>query len=137
MKDFKYVGVTDLPTKTGTMRVLKFTMSNAVTTPFSLKVPERNGKTTVITSTELTTDRDVTFYTPKFTGTLLSVTPPLIPIPLDFLKLLNLRLTFTPDSPPPLPPIAVPSIEFGDVSLDLAFVHCRTLTGKALHISEV
>jgi hypothetical protein len=137
MKDFKYVGVVDLPTKTGTVRVLKFTMSNAKTTPFSLKIPERSGKSTLITSTELTTDRDVTFYTSKFTGTLASVTPPLIPIPLDFLKYLKLTLTFTPDSPPPLPPIAVPSIEFQNVTIDLAFVHSHTLIGKDLHISEV
>ncbi|NJC72806.1 hypothetical protein HC031_24240 [Planosporangium thailandense] len=142
MHDFKYEGIVDLPTSGGTKKVLKFTMTSAVTTPFTLKVSEKAGKTTQITSSELTIQREqnvVTFYTSKFTGTLTHVTLPVIPIPIgvpDILQPLT-TLTFTPDSPPPLPPIAFPEITFENVTLELAFVHSDILTAKAMQIQEL
>ncbi|MCW2642919.1 MAG: Otogelin [Dactylosporangium sp.] len=137
MDNFTYEGVTDLPTKTGTMKVLKFTMSKAVTTPFSLKMGEPiSGKSTLITSTQLTTEGSVTFYTPKFTGTLAALGLPVIPISIPLPPILT--STYTPESQPPLPPhLTFSSIKFTNVTIDLAFVHCHTLTGKDLHISEV
>jgi hypothetical protein len=134
-----YDGVVDLPTKTGTIRALKFTMVMAVTEPFQLTVREPNGKNTVITSPKLTicsTDLDpstpaadvdkkcdlfgkrtVEFYTPKFSGKLFGLIP----------------VTFTPDSPPPL---TLPILTFNDVTIDLAFVKSNALGAPDLHIDE-
>jgi hypothetical protein len=109
MYDSTYDGVADLDTAAGPVRALKFSMSKAVTTPFQLKVSEPNGKTTVITSPELTTKGNVKFYTPKFTGRLFGLIP----------------VTFTPESPPPL---TLPILIFTDVTIDLAFVQCDTLS---------
>lgn len=143
MQDFTYEGLADLPTATGTKKVLKFSMTSAVTTPFTLKVPEKAGRTTEITSTELairSQQHTVTFYTSKFTGTLSHVTLPVIPIPIgvpDILKPLT-TLTFTPDSPPSLlTGITVPEITFENVTLELAFVNSDVLTAQAMHIQPV
>jgi hypothetical protein len=119
-----YDGVADLPTADGTVRVLKFTMSSAVTTPFKLTIAEPGGHTTVITSTKLTIKddhaRDVQFYTPKFQGNLLILG---IPIP----------VTFTPDQPPPL---TLPQLDFSKVKIDLAYVSSTVLTADKLAIAE-
>jgi Family of unknown function (DUF6114) len=118
MYNSTYDGVVDLPTRTGgTVHSLKFSMSKAVNKPFQLKVREPNGKNTVITSTELVTEGNVKFYTPKFTGKLFGLIP----------------VTFTPDSPPPL---TLPVLWFTDVTIDLAFVNCNTLTTQDMHLSE-
>jgi Family of unknown function (DUF6114) len=118
MYNSTYDGVVDLPTKTGgTVHSLKFSMSKAVNKPFQLKVREPNGKNTVITSTELVTEGNVKFFTPKFTGKLFGLIP----------------VTFTPDSPPPL---TLPVLWFTDVTIDLAFVNCNTLTAQDMHLSE-
>jgi hypothetical protein len=112
-----YDGVAQLHTPSGTLRALKFSMDKSVTKPFSLTIPEPNGATTVIKSGALTTDGDVKFYTPRFSGKLFGLIP----------------VVFTPDSPPPL---TLPYLWFTDVSIDLAFVSCNTLTGIPLTIDE-
>jgi hypothetical protein len=118
MYNSTYDGVVDLPTRTGgTVHSLKFSMSKAVNKPFQLKVREPNGKNTVITSSELVTEGNVKFYTPKFTGKLFGLIP----------------VTFTPDSPPPL---TLPVLWFTDVTIDLAFVNCNTLTAQDMHLIE-
>jgi hypothetical protein len=95
-----------------------------------------SGKSTLITSTQLTTEGSVTFYTPKFTGTLAALGLPVIPISIPLPPILT--STYTPESQPPLPPhLTFSSIKFTNVTIDLAFVNCHTLTGKDLHISEV
>jgi hypothetical protein len=118
MYNSTYDGVVDLPTRAGgTVHALKFSMSKAVNKPFQLKVREPNGKNTVITSSELVTEGNVKFFTPKFTGKLFGLIP----------------VTFTPDSPPPL---TLPVLWFTDVTIDLAFVNCNTLTAQDMHLSE-
>jgi Family of unknown function (DUF6114) len=119
-----YEGVVDLPTRAGTVHSLKFKMSKAITKPFQLTIREPNGKTTVLTSTELTIEKspdpkvtqDVLFYTPKFTGKLFGLIP----------------VTFTPDSPPP-PTFGLP-LWFTDVTIDLAYVQSPRLTAADLHV---
>jgi hypothetical protein len=117
MYNSTYDGVVDLPTRTGTVHSLKFSMSKGVNKPFQLKVREPSGKNTVITSTELTIDGNVKFYTPKFVGKLSGLIP----------------VTFTPDSPPPP---TLPVLWFTDVTVDLAFLTCDTLTAPGLHIDQ-
>jgi hypothetical protein len=112
-----YDGVVNLPTKTGSLQVLKFSMASAVTEPFQLKVREPNGKNTVITSSKLTISGNVKFYTSKFSGKLFGLIP----------------VTFTPDSPPPL---TLPVLWFTDATIDLAFVQCDTLTAPKMEINE-
>jgi hypothetical protein len=111
MTEFTFDGVADLRTATGTVRVLKFSMSKAVTAPFELRVRGSNGETTVVADPELTIQGHVTFYTARFSGKLFGLIP----------------VTFTPESPPPLLPLALP-LQFTDVSIDLNFVRCDTLS---------
>jgi len=133
MVNSKYEGVVDLPTKTGTIKALKFTMTRSVAEPFQLRTPETNGKTTSITSSALTTDGNVRFYATKFTGTLKKIGLGPIPIPIP----IEIPLTFTPESPPPLPPLTISELVFANATIDLAYVRCDVLTAPAMHINEV
>jgi hypothetical protein len=92
-------------------------MSKSVTKPFSLTIPEPGGHTTLIKSNALTTEGDVKFYTPSFSGKLFGI----------------FRVTFTPDSPPPL---TLKYMWFTDVEIHLAFVSCKTLTADPLDVTE-
>lgn len=126
MTKSKYEGVADLPTAAGPVKVLKFVMDKSVTTNFQLSVAEPNGRKTTIRSPQLTTSGNVSFYTPNFSGKLFGLIP----------------VTFTPDSPPP-PTFGLPLL-FTDVTIQLAYVHCDTLTalpngapaGTGLHLDE-
>jgi hypothetical protein len=117
MYESTYDGVATLDTADGPIRTLQFSMDKSVTTPFSLTIPEPDGASTVIKSDKLTTDGDVKFYTPRFSGKLFGVIP----------------VTFTPDAPPPL---TLPYLWFTDVNITLTFVGCNTLTGFPLTIHE-
>jgi hypothetical protein len=117
MYDSTYDGTVDLQTADGPLRSLKFSMSKSVTKPFSLTIPGPGGHTTLIKSNALTTDGDVKFYTPSFSGKLFGLIP----------------VTFTPDSPPPL---TLPYLWFTDVKIHLAFVSCNTLTADPLDLTE-
>jgi len=117
MYDSTYDGTVDLETADGPLKVLKFSMSKSVTEPFSLTIPEAGGHTTVIKSNKLTTQDNVKFYTPSFSGKLFGLFP----------------VTFTPDSPPPL---TLPWMYFSDVKIDLAFVSCDTLKAEPLDVTE-
>jgi hypothetical protein len=118
MYDSTYDGVTEIPTADGPKRVLKFSMRKSVTTPFTLTIPERGGRTSLIESGELTTTGNVRFYTPKFEGKLFGLIP----------------VTFTPDMPPPL---TLPVLTFTDIRIDLAFVRCDTLTARPFKLTEL
>jgi hypothetical protein len=120
MTALTYRRVVELPTAGGRIRALEFTMTEAVTEAFRLRIAEAGGKITLITSNVLTISGQVSFYTTKFVGKLEGVIPQ----------------TYTPDSPPPLIP-GVPTplpVTFTDVTIDLAFVTCDTLTAGNLHI---
>jgi hypothetical protein len=111
-----YDGVVDMPTAGGgSYKALKFSMDKAVNKPFKLTIDEQGGHQTVITSKELTTTGTVKFYTSELKGKLFGLIP----------------VTFTPDSPPPL---TLPILWFTDVTVQLAFVRCDTLTGDPLKI---
>lgn len=117
MYNSTYDGTVDLQTADGPLPSLKFSMSKSVTKPFSLTIPEPGGRTTLIKSGALTTEGDVKFYTPEFTGKLFGLIP----------------VKFTPESPPPL---TLPYLWFTDVKINLAFVSCNTLTADPLDITE-
>jgi hypothetical protein len=108
-----YDGVVDLPTATGTVKTLKFSMENAVTEPFTLTIPENGGHKTVIKTDKLEIDKDVKFYTSRFAGNLFGIIP----------------VVFTPESPPPL---TVYKLWFTNVSIDLDYVSCHTLTATPM-----
>ncbi|GAA0472076.1 hypothetical protein Ade02nite_51680 [Paractinoplanes deccanensis] len=118
MYDSTYDGVVDLPTATGSFKALKFSMSKAVNKPFTLTIDERGNAQTVIKSNELVTDGNVRFYTPQFKGKLFGLIP----------------VTFTPEQPPPL---TLPVLWFTDVTIQLAYVRCDTLTADPLNIQEI
>ncbi|MEU4561167.1 DUF6114 domain-containing protein [Actinoplanes sp. NPDC023936] len=118
MYNSTYEGVVDVPTRNGPIKSLFFSMDKAVNKPFSLEIAEPNGATTLIKSGELTTDGNVEFYSPKFTGKLFGLIP----------------VTFSPEQPPPL---TLPILWFTDVTIDLAYVQCDVLTAKPISISEL
>ncbi|MEU8239527.1 DUF6114 domain-containing protein [Actinoplanes missouriensis] len=118
MYNSTYEGVVDVPTANGPIRSLFFSMDKAVNKPFSLEIAEPGGATTLIKSGELTTDGNVEFYSPKFTGKLFGLIP----------------VTFSPEQPPPL---TLPVLWFTDVTIDLAYVQCDVLTAEPISISEL
>jgi len=114
--DSTYDGVVDMPTDGGgSYKALKFSMTKAVNKPFKLTIDEKAGNQTVITSKELTTTGTVKFYTTELKGNLFGFIP----------------VVFTPDKPPPL---TLPILWFTDVTIQLSFVRCDTLTGDPLKI---
>jgi hypothetical protein len=118
MYDSTYDGVVELRTSSGVVKALQFTMNKAVTQKFKLLIDEPGDVSTAITSSELTIAGNVKFYTTKFTGKLFGLFP----------------VTFTPEAPPPL---MLPVLSFSEVVIDLAFLHCDTLTAKALKVVPV
>ena len=113
MTGLTFDGVVDLPTRTGTVRVLQFSMTSSTTDAFELRIPESNGSTTILRSTALTVSENVKFYTDRFRGKAFGV----------------LDLTFTPDSPPPPTPA---DIFFTDPDIQLVLVSCGRLTAPDL-----
>ncbi len=109
-----YDGIVDLPTHTGTLRALQFSIRSSTSTPFELQVPAPGG-TILLRSSKLTVSGHVRFYTTEIKGKLFGVLP----------------VTFTPDSPPPL---VVPDLFFTDATVHLVFVHCDLLTAPSLRI---
>ncbi|WP_328470091.1 DUF6114 domain-containing protein [Actinoplanes sp. NBC_00393] len=117
MYNSTYEGVTELPTRNGTIQALRFVMDKAVNKPFSLEIDEPGDATTLIKSNELITDGNVEFYSPRFAGKLFGLIP----------------VTFTPEQPPPL---TLPVLWFTDVTIDLAYVQCDVLTADPIAITE-
>jgi uncharacterized protein DUF6114 len=111
---FSFVGVTELPTRSGTIRTLQFSIGRASNQDFRLHI-ESDGLETDITSDPLVVDGEVKLYTSRFTGSFLGI-----------------PLTFTPDFPPPL---TLPEMTFTNVNLDLVFLDCNTLDGTGLAIT--
>jgi hypothetical protein len=107
-------GVTELPTRGGTLRALKFSLRRSVATNFQLRVPV-GARIKVLSTPELTVEGDVSFYATRFSGKLFGLLP----------------LTFTPDSPPPL---VLPEMLFTDVDIQLAFVHANRLLSPDLKV---
>jgi hypothetical protein len=125
---FAFDGVAELPLKNGgTIRVLQFSMTKAVTTDFELQPLFGKNQKRSLKSTELTVQenpdsktnaRKVKFFAAKFTGKLEELGV-VIPIP----------LTFTPDFPPPL---TTSTMIFHDIDIQLAFVDSEQLIAKKL-----
>lgn len=116
--DATYEGVADIPTGDGgTMKALQFNMSKAINDGFRLTVDEPGGTQTLFRVTQLITDQNVRFYTPRFEGKFAGLIP----------------MKFTPDQPPPL---MLDRMVFTDVSIDLAHVYCDTLTSTPLSITS-
>jgi hypothetical protein len=112
-----YDGIVDLPTHTGTLRALQFSLKSSTSTPFELQVPAPGG-TISLRSSKLTVSGQVRFYTSEIKGKLFGLVP----------------VTFTPESPPPL---VVPELFFTDATVQLVFVSCDRLTAPALHIAHL
>jgi hypothetical protein len=115
MFGLSYDGVAELPTATGTIRALKFSMDRSVTNDFELLTPGLNGSTVSLKSSALSVEGNVRFYATRFSGTLIGI-----------------RLTFTPDSPPPL---VLPIMIFGDPDIQLAYVACERLGAPDLVVT--
>lgn len=114
-------GIVELPTASGPLRTLRFSMDRAVTDDFDLRIPGPAGQALDFRSSALTVAGDVRFYATRFSGRL---------------PLLGIKITLTPDSPLPPDgiPLTLPRIVFDDPEMRLAFVECDRLT--APHLDE-
>jgi hypothetical protein len=115
MSGLTFDGVVELPTFNGTIRVLQFSMSKSVATPFSLQIPA-GGPTLGLTSTQLTVEGNVKFYTNRFRGNLFGLIP----------------VEFTPDQPPLL---ILPELQFSNAVIQLVFVRTDALTAPNLDLA--
>ncbi|WP_430498752.1 DUF6114 domain-containing protein [Micromonospora trifolii] len=115
MTGLRFEGVTDLRTVKGDLKVLKFSMREAVTTDFLLRADGPAGRNQRYATNQLTVRGDVAFYATRFVG-----------------RLLGIKITLTPDLPLPdgLPITSPIPITFTDPTIDLAFVTSDTLTAR-------
>ncbi|WP_433648637.1 DUF6114 domain-containing protein [Micromonospora zamorensis] len=115
MTGLRFDGTTELQTEKGSLKVLKFSMREAVTDDFLLVADGPDGRTQRYKTDQLTVRGDVAFYSTRFVG-----------------KLLGIKLTLTPDLPlPDGIPVTLPiSITFTDPVMDLAYVTSDTLTAR-------
>ncbi len=111
----RFEGITDLHTVKGDLKVLKFSMREAVTDDFLLRADGPGGRNQRYATDRLTVSGDVAFYATRFVG-----------------KLLGIKITLTPDLPfPDGIPVTVPiSVTFTDPVIDLAYVTSNTLTAR-------
>jgi hypothetical protein len=117
MSGLSYDGNVSLPTATGSIVAMQFSMSSTTSTPFELDVPVGDHQCT-FTSSELTLDGSVKIFATEIKGLFLGLVP----------------VDFTPESPPP--PIVDSDMFFTDATLTLAFVQSSTLTADKLTITS-
>jgi len=115
MSGLSFDGVVELPTAKGPVRTLRFSMNKSVSRPFELRVPF-DSRTLSLTSSALTVQGDVKFYSSRFEGKLFGLIP----------------VVFTPDAPPPL---ILPELLFTDANIQLMLVQTDTLTAPNLTIA--
>jgi len=115
MSGLSYDGNVSLPTATGSVVAMQFSMSSTTSTPFELDVPVGDRQCT-FTSSQLTLSGNVKIFATEMKGLLGA-----------------LRVDFTPESPPPF---TAPDMIFTDVTLTLAFVQSSTLTADKLTITS-
>ncbi|MDG4806739.1 DUF6114 domain-containing protein [Micromonospora sp. WMMD1120] len=115
MTGLRFDGITDLHTVKGDLRVLKFSMREAVTADFLLRADGPAGRDQRYATDQLTVRGDVAFYATRFVG-----------------RLLGIKVTLTPDLPLPdgLPVTSPIPITFTDPVIDLAYVTSDTLTAR-------
>ncbi|WP_431880158.1 DUF6114 domain-containing protein [Micromonospora marina] len=115
MTGLRFDGITDLQTEQGSLKVLKFSMKQAVTDDFLLVADGPQGRTQRYATDRLTVRDDVAFYCTRFVG-----------------RLAGIKLTLTPDLPfPDGLPVTLPiPVTFTDPVIDLAYVTSDTLTGR-------
>jgi hypothetical protein len=108
MTGLSYDGNVALPTATGSIVAMQFSMSSTTSTPFELDVTVGDHQCT-FTSSELTLSGSVKIFATEVKGNAFGLVP----------------VDFTPESPPP---VVVPDMFFTDATLTLAFVQSSTLT---------
>ncbi|MET8194641.1 DUF6114 domain-containing protein [Micromonospora sp. NPDC005686] len=120
MTGLRFEGITDLQTEQGALKVLKFSMKEAVTDDFLLVADGPRGRTQQYVTPQLVVRDDVAFYCTRFVG-----------------KLAGIKLTLTPDLPfPDGLPVTLPfKVTFTDPVIDLAYVTSNTLTGEPLRLT--
>ncbi|MEU4470645.1 DUF6114 domain-containing protein [Micromonospora sp. NPDC023888] len=115
MTGLRFEGITDLHTVQGDLKVLKFSMREAVTEDFLLSADGPAGRNQRYATDRLTVSGDVAFYATRFVG-----------------RLLGIKITLTPDLPLPegVPVTSPIPITFTDPAIDLAYVTSDTLTAR-------
>ncbi|WCN81357.1 DUF6114 domain-containing protein [Micromonospora sp. LH3U1] len=115
MTGLRFEGITDLQTEKGTVKVLKFSMKEAVTADFLLSADGPQGRTQRYATDNLTVSGNVAFYCTRFVG-----------------KLAGIKITLTPELPfPDGLPVTLPiPVTFTDPVIDLAYVTSDKLTAR-------
>ncbi|HEX6872925.1 MAG TPA: hypothetical protein VF163_17655 [Micromonosporaceae bacterium] len=111
MDGLAYLGVVDLPTATGSVRTLSFSLERAAHVRFSLRVADADAAFTTRSDT-LVLQGDVLLYLTRLSGTLNGE-----------------PVTFTPDSPPAS---ASSQLTMTDVTMDLVYLGGTTLAAPSL-----
>ncbi|MEH0981901.1 hypothetical protein [Micromonospora sp. CPCC 205556] len=111
MTGLRLEGIVDLPTTGGTVKVLKFSMAEAVADDPLLRAPGP----VRYSAGRLTLRGEVTLYATQFVG-----------------RLLGIEIRLTPDRPLPdvIPTASADSITFTDVAVDLAFLAGDLVTAR-------
>ncbi|MEK8108970.1 hypothetical protein NKG94_37365 [Micromonospora sp. M12] len=115
MTGLRFDGITDLHTVQGDLKVLKFSMREAVTADFLLRADGPEGRNQRYATDQLTVSGNVAFYATRFVG-----------------RLLGIKITLTPDLPLPegIPITSPIPITFTDPTIDLAYVTSDSLTAR-------
>ncbi|SCE88429.1 hypothetical protein GA0070607_2779 [Micromonospora coriariae] len=115
MTGLRFEGTTELRSEKGDLKVLKFSMREAVTDDFLLRADGPEGRSQRYATDRLTVRGDVAFYATRFVG-----------------RLLGIKVTLTPDLPlPDGIPVTLPiPVTFTEPVIDLAYVTSDTLTAR-------
>ncbi|MEH1169799.1 DUF6114 domain-containing protein [Micromonospora sp. CPCC 205539] len=115
MTGLRFDGITELESAKGSLKVLKFSMREAVTDDFLLQADGPEGRRQRYATNQLTVRGNVAFYATRFVG-----------------RLLGIKVTLTPDLPLPEGiPVTLPiPITFTEPAIDLAYVNSDTLTAR-------
>ncbi|MGW3604520.1 DUF6114 domain-containing protein [Micromonospora sp. NPDC005161] len=115
MTGLRFEGTTELRSEKGDLKVLKFSMREAVTDDFLLRADGPEGRSQRYATDRLTIRGDVAFYATRFVG-----------------RLLGIKVTLTPDLPlPDGIPVTLPiPVTFTEPVIDLAYVTSDTLTAR-------
>ncbi|MEV4658874.1 DUF6114 domain-containing protein [Micromonospora sp. NPDC049301] len=115
MTGLRFEGTTELRSEKGDVKVLKFSMREAVTDDFLLRADGPEGRNQRYATDRLTVRGDVAFYATRFVG-----------------RLLGVKVTLTPDLPlPDGIPVTLPiPVTFTEPVIDLAYVTSDTLTAR-------
>ena len=121
LSGLRYDGVAKVATSAGPVRMLKFSMTSLTLSGGTVLTADEGGYTLVTRNYSLAFSGNVTLFATKFSGVLNVAGVPTV------------RLTFTPQSPPPA---VLPTMTFTSVTTDQPLTLADSLVARALLITS-